>query len=385
MRLCIITQTVDRTDPVLGFFHAWIAAFAARCEQVIVVCLREGEHCLPANVRVLSLGKEEHMPPLPPVGGRGWHVCTRTRLSYLARFYRYLWRERHAYDTVLVHMNPEYVVLGAPLWRVLGKRVALWYTHKAVTVWLRVAVHLAHIIFTASKESFRIPSAKVRVVGHGIDVDMFAYHPSLPLPLVRGGGLDVVPPPLSRGSVGGAVRLVCVGRISRTKRQDLVLEALALVCAQGMDMNLVVVGAPLTDADRAYERKLRARTHELGLTDVVRWEGGVPHGDLPRYLLAADLFVHTSETGSLDKVVLEALAAGCALVTTSEAVRDALPLELRRASYADATPEALAALIVAGGADGIERARYRDLGRAFVSAQHALPGLVARIIDALEA
>lgn len=413
MRLCIITQTVDSTDPVLGFFHAWIVAFAARCEQVTVVCLKEGVHDLPSNVLVLSLGKEERIPSSPDLslvegarlshaphveksdamvspprskgrGGEGWYVRSRARLYYLVRFYKHLWRKRHAYDTVFVHMNPEYVVLGAPLWCVLRKRVALWYTHKAVTMWLRIAVRFAHVIFTASKESFRIPSAKVRVVGHGIDTELFRF--PLPIPSVLKGERTVVSSPLSRGRLGGGgvVRLVCVGRISRTKRQDLAIETLTRVRTQGTDAHLTVIGTPLTDADRVYERELHALVQECQLTGVVHWVGGVSQSDLPRHLVAADVFVHTSETGSLDKVVLEALAAGCTLVTTSAAVRDALPPDLQRVSYVEATPEALATFIAMQD-NGIERVRYRDLGREFVVAHHALPGLVERIVGALEA
>ena len=59
MRLLILTQKVDINDDILGFFHRWIEEFAKRCEKVIVICLQEGRHDLPSNVKVLSLGKRE--------------------------------------------------------------------------------------------------------------------------------------------------------------------------------------------------------------------------------------------------------------------------------------------------------------------------------------
>jgi hypothetical protein len=58
MRLLITTQAVDRTHPALGFFHGWLAEFAKHCEHVHVICLQEGQHDLPENVSVHSLGKE---------------------------------------------------------------------------------------------------------------------------------------------------------------------------------------------------------------------------------------------------------------------------------------------------------------------------------------
>lgn len=58
MRLLIVTQKVDKNDPILGFFHRWIEEFSKHCEKLTVICLQAGEFKLPANVTVLSLGKE---------------------------------------------------------------------------------------------------------------------------------------------------------------------------------------------------------------------------------------------------------------------------------------------------------------------------------------
>lgn len=363
MKLLIVTQTVDLQDPVLGFFHRWVEEFAKHCEQVIVVCLKEGAHRLPENVTVHSLGKLNVAPHTHTS-----FACALRRLRYLASFFRYIWTFRYRYDAVFVHMNPEYVVPGAPFWRLWGKRVVLWYTHKSVTVWLRIAVHLAHTIFTASKESFRIPSSKVHAVGHGIDTDLF--HPSLTsmhLPHTR---------------TQDALRLVSVGRISRTKRQDLAVLALEHIRAQGTNATLTLIGTSLTDADRAYEAELRILIADRTLDAYVVWAGAVPNADLPARLGQMDMLVHTSETGSLDKVVLEALASGVLLVTTSEPVRAVLPAEVGEAAYSVPTPEAIASRITALAAR-VDIPTLRTLGRTYVESHHALPALVRRILDTI--
>ena len=89
MRLLIVTQAVDRNDPVLGFFHRWIEEISQHVQTVHVVCLKEGPHSLPSNVTVHSLGKESG----------------RSRLKYVTRFYSYIWKFRGEYDAVFVHMN----------------------------------------------------------------------------------------------------------------------------------------------------------------------------------------------------------------------------------------------------------------------------------------
>jgi hypothetical protein len=59
MKLLIITQKIDKNDPVLGFFHNWVKKFSENYESVNVICLYKGEYDLPKNVRVFSLGKEK--------------------------------------------------------------------------------------------------------------------------------------------------------------------------------------------------------------------------------------------------------------------------------------------------------------------------------------
>lgn len=184
MKLLIITQKVDQNDEVLGFFHRWVEEFSRHCEQVIVICLQSGSYSLPANVRVLSLGKE---------GGT-------SKIKYLWRFYQYIIRERKNYDAIFVHMNQVYVILGAILWRCWRKKIALWYTHKQIGLLLWVATRLADKIFTASPQSFNLESKKVIVTGHGLDTEKF-YCPN-------------------RGRSDGGCSVVTVGRITRIKNLE---------------------------------------------------------------------------------------------------------------------------------------------------------------------
>ena len=157
MKLLIITQKVDRNDPILGFFHRWIEEFAKHCEKVTVVCLSEGEHNLPKNVKVLSLGKERGV----------------SRLGYMLNFYHLIWRERKNYNTIFVHMNQEYILLGGLLWKLLGKKVTMWRNHYAGSLLTRIAMALSDKIFCTSKYSFTARSKKTILMPVGIDTERF--------------------------------------------------------------------------------------------------------------------------------------------------------------------------------------------------------------------
>lgn len=288
MRILITTQIVDKNDPDLGFFHSWLIKFSERFESIEVICLFKDEFDLPGNITVHSLGKEKKKE---------------SKLVNTWRFYKILWNLRGRYDAVFVHMNPEYVILGGLFWRLTGKKVLLWYTHKAVNLRLRLAALLATKIFTASKESFRLPSKKVEVVGHGIDVEKFESNHSNP----------------PRNF------LFAVGRISPSKDWETVIKGL-------VDLNTVntgvpsplldIAGAPITKADFEYLRKLQSLYGNIAFQTFTPDE--MPHQYAAHYLL-----IHTSRTGSMDKVVLEALAAGRIVVTSSEAYANLAEGELK--------------------------------------------------------
>jgi glycosyltransferase involved in cell wall biosynthesis len=267
MKLLICTQAVDRNDPILGFFHRWIEEISKHFEHVTVVCLRKGEYSLPNNVSVYEIGRGN-------------------KLTRAFRFSVLLHKLRDQYDRVFVHMNPEYIVLAGWYWRMQGKKVVLWYMHKAVNLRLRIATYFANDILTASKESFRLQTDKVHIVGHGIDMDVFYPNPSIPR---ENWALSV-------------------GRLTKSKRHD---RAIEIAHADGKELRIAGDG-PERASVEAYSKKLGAQ---------VQFLGGIPHAQLGNLYRKAAYFIHTSETGSLDKVVLEALACGLPVKTSDPALK----------------------------------------------------------------
>lgn len=288
MKLLIITQKVDERDDVLGFFVRWIEEFSKHAEKITVICLQKGTYHLPENVSLLSLGKEE---------GKG-------RMTYLARFFAAIWKERREYDTVFVHMNPIYIVLGGIFWKLWHKKIALWYTHKCVDLKLRIAEKFTDIIFTASKESFRLKSGKVRVVGHGIDTERFRPVEKWPHEIVR---------------------IISVSRIAPVKNIHIMLEVADFLKKAGVSFEMKIAGAPITDADRAYFVRLKKEVQEKNVEDRVSFVGAIPYTDIPAFYQQSDVFLNLSETGSLDKAVLEAMASGVSVLTSNEAFFEILP------------------------------------------------------------
>lgn len=271
MRLLIVTQAVDLDDPVLGFFHRWIEEFAKHYDNVEVICLRAGRFALPQHTSVHEIGRGN-------------------KLARSIRFLRLSWSLRKQYDHVFVHMNPEYVVLSGLMWRAMGKTVGLWYVHKSVTIYLRIAALFVHRIFSASRESIRIKSKKIQITGHGIDTDFFTPD----------------------ATISRTENLLSVGRLMHSKRHDLAIRE-----AAKLNKSIRIAG------DGPLRAELEALSKELGVDSV--FLGGISQTQLRDEYRRAAMLIHRSETGSLDKVVLEAAVCGCP-VDTADAALKSLPL-----------------------------------------------------------
>ncbi len=338
MRLLIVTQVVNDHDPVLGFFVRWIQEFASQCEYVTVVCLERGEYSLPGNTEILSLGKE-----------RG-----SSRILRLLNFYWYIFRTRGGYDTVFVHMNPIYVVLAGIFWRLYGKKVGLWYTHKQVDLKLRLAERLANVVFTASKESFRLASRKRRVMGHGIDTGIF--FPPSPVDL-----------PVNRSQT-----IMTSGRISPTKKIDAMIRAFAK--ARTERIRLVIVGEARGSLEKEYEDGLYHLVDELGLAGRVQFVGAKTQKEVAELLRQSSIFLNLSQTGSLDKAVLEAMACGVYTISSNEAFSEITDLYLQ-----EPTIEKIAEAI-----DGALCGRKQGQRIGYIQEFHQLPSLVHAILNSFD-
>lgn len=344
MKLLIVTQKLDKNDDVLGFFHEWAREFAKKVDSLTIIALGVGEHDLPKNVRVFSLGKEQGS----------------SKLSRVFRFYKLAISNLRSYDRVFVHMNPEYIIIAWPIWVLLGKKISLWYTHKHVSLRLRIAHVFCTNIFSVSKESFRLPSKKLHVMGHGISTEVLV--------------------PATQKNPNMPLSIVTIGRLSPTKRPEVLIEAVAIARAKFPEIRLNIVGAPGTPEQQAYYEKLKALVAEKGIQKNVVFQGSVPHKDILKHLQSADIFVNLSGTGSVDKAVLEAMSAGVIVLTSNEAFKPILEgLEPNLIVTNDAA--ALATSI--GGIATLDISEKQKLGqclRSIVVRDHNLHSLIGRLV-----
>ena len=273
MRLLIIAQKVDNNDPILGFFHGWIAAFAQKFKSVVVICLFRGLFDLPDNVAVLSLGKEK------------W----KSKFKYIFLLFYFSLRYFNRYDAVLVHMNEEYPVLAGWLWRLMGKKVYMWRNHHAGNRMTDVAAFFCNKVFCTSKYSYTAKYKKTILMPLGINTEVFKVDTSVQRV---------------------ARSILSLGRIAPSKNLDILIDACGVLKKQGITFSLHIYGDALPK-DVQYLESLKTQVKKHGMEQSVTFHPGIPNTSTPQVYSSHDMFVNVSSNGMYDKTIAEAMACGC--------------------------------------------------------------------------
>ena len=170
---------------------------------------------------------------------------------------------------------------------------------------LRMAGVLSHRTICVSEAvrdrlvtQYAYPSARTVTVVNGIDVDY--YYPD-------DGSARTVR--TAQDIAAGAQVILCVASLVRQKRVDLLLDAVALLAADGITCVCLIAGdGPLRPA-------LTEQASRRGVAAAVRFVGFVK--DIRPYLQASDLFVLSSDKEGLPLSMLEAMASGVPCIVTN--------------------------------------------------------------------
>jgi glycosyltransferase involved in cell wall biosynthesis len=188
-----------------------------------------------------------------------------------------------------------------------------------------------------------LPSARLRVLGHGVDTELF--HPRR-----RQSGF------WSRWGIQGGFHFLYAGRLSREKNLEPLLNAYVQVKADRPDINLFLAGTG----------PLRAELEERWAGRGVVFTGWLSGEELATAYASADAFVFPSTTDTFGNAVLEAQAAGLPAIVShrggpQEIVRRRDSGLVVNVSHPGALADAMR--VLASGA-GLDRLRRRALENA---------------------
>jgi glycosyltransferase involved in cell wall biosynthesis len=165
-----------------------------------------------------------------------------------------------------------------------------------------------------------MPSAQIEVIPNGVDLERF--HPADPASTARRGPL----------------KLLTVGRLSATKRVNLLIETVEHLHAEGAEVKLDIVGGG------ALETELRQFLARRDFRDVVTLAGRHGAKEMPEIYRRHDIFVSASSQEGMSNAMLEAMASGLPIVTTRCEGLDEL-IDDNGLIVEEAAPDALARAI----------------------------------------
>jgi glycosyltransferase involved in cell wall biosynthesis len=288
-----------------AFIVLWAKAFVARGYTVKLIVLEDRRDLAAAVLgdsqqefpfAVHSLGKEKGYPK--------WRQAL--------RFFKLIARLQH--DRVFIYGTPIFGLLGSWYWAVKKVPTYLWFTHFTLQPSLRVTSRYARRLFCATAQS--LPqfddSPKKVVTGHGIDLSYWRQRENV---------------------ASDPHRLLCVHRLSRSKRVELLVQALARLPGQ---FSLSVFGDEL---DKKYVKELRALAVECGVEDRIAFHGSAASRELPE-IYARHRLILNMASDTIDKTMLEAMTCGCyPVVAPANAAAIGIPV------WPEETPEAIAAFV----------------------------------------
>lgn len=205
----------------------------------------------------------------------------------------------------------------------------------------------------------------MRVVRMAVDADRFA-------------------PPTTSRNHSGPIRLVTVGRLVPEKGSPVLIDALATLARRGIRTQTRIIG------DGPLRAQLARDVHRLRLEDDVSLLGAVSQDVILEHYHWADAFVLPSFMEGLPVVLMEAMASGLPVVSTSiAAIPDLVHHQLNGLLIPPGRADRLADAIAELASDPARRHAYGRRGREAVLSDFTPattgPAMATFLRDALDA
>ncbi|HKM87715.1 MAG TPA: glycosyltransferase family 4 protein [Xanthobacteraceae bacterium] len=216
---------------------------------------------------------------------------------------RDLMRLRARPSPVVWHARRNIEMAAGLLLKSLGWPFVLIFTsagqrhHKAITRWM---IKQVDAVIAPSAASASFAHRPATVIHHGVDPARYAPAADRAAEWAAGG-------------LPGRYGIGCFGRIRPQKGTDLFVTAMCRLLPRYPDYTAVVIGAT-TASHRAFAARLRAEAAAAGLADRILFLGALPTPEVQRWFARLSIYAFTSRNEGFGLTLLEAMAAGAALV-----------------------------------------------------------------------
>jgi len=135
-----------------------------------------------------------------------------------------------------------------------------------------------------------MPSVNIDVIPNGVDSERFS--------------------PSETAAEQQTLRLLTVGRLSVTKRVEILIDAVDILSKQGCQILLKIAGGG------QMQPKLKQIVNEKNLDNIIEITGRIDAEDMPRIYRQNDIFISASKLEGMSNAMLEAMASGLPIIAT---------------------------------------------------------------------
>lgn len=196
------------------------------------------------------------------------------------------------------------MLIGLVLQR-LGWRLKLIFNsagQRKKTRYTNFLVRRMDAVIATSATSASFVDRPSTIIHHGIDVE--TYRP----PADRAAAFAAT-------GLSGRYAIGTFGRVRKQKGIDLLVEAMLRLLPRYPDFCCVVIGFVSVE-NRLFVDGLKRRIAEAGLSERIRFLGELPIEEVPRWYQRISIYVFASRVEGVGLTLLEAMAAGAAVVAT---------------------------------------------------------------------
>jgi len=157
-------------------------------------------------------------------------------------------------------------------------------------IWRNAAVLVACSEGLKDRALRFLPSVSIDVIPNGVEIDRFY--------------------PAQSGEAATKLRLLTVGRLSATKRVEMLIDAVEILHKEGGRLHFTIAGGG------QLEPKLKEIVSGRNLGEIIEIAGRVDSENMPQIYRDSDIFISATVQEGMSNAMLEAMASGLAIITT---------------------------------------------------------------------
>ncbi|MBA7487160.1 D-inositol-3-phosphate glycosyltransferase [subsurface metagenome] len=157
-------------------------------------------------------------------------------------------------------------------------------------IWKKAAALVAPSEGLKNRALKFLPSVAIEVIPNGVELERFG--------------------PAETAQEPQILRLLTVGRLSVTKRMEILIDAVEILHRDGCNVHFTMVGGG------QLQQKLKQIVSEKNLGNIIEFTGRIDSEDMPQVYRQNDIFISASSTEGMSNAMLEAMASGLPIITT---------------------------------------------------------------------